>query len=78
MVTHTAVIPVSERAGIEQKRSPLLLLSLIHISQPSKITKDDHVVISAHLRLLGEVFASEPLEAAVGVTGDIDHAACLL
>ena len=26
MVTHTAVIPVSERAGIEQKRSPLLLI----------------------------------------------------
>ena len=42
------------------------------------IATDDHVVISAHLRLLGEVFASEPLEAAVGVTGDIDHAVCLL
>ena len=27
MVTHTAVIPVSERAGIEQKRSPLLLIN---------------------------------------------------
>ena len=31
MVTHTAVIPVSERAGIEQKRSPLLLILRLHI-----------------------------------------------
>ena len=55
-----------------------MLVFLAAVPQPSKITTDDHVVISAHLRLLGEVFASEPLEAAVGVTGDIDHAVCLL
>ena len=55
-----------------------MLVFLAAVPQPSEIATDDHVVISAHLRLLGEVFASEPLEAAVGVTGNIDHAVCLL
>mgnify|MGYP007025219576 CR=1 FL=1 len=36
-----------------------------------------HCVAAAHLLLLWEIFGVKPLEAAMGVAGNIDHAVSL-
>jgi hypothetical protein len=42
-----------------------------------EIACDDHIVAAAHLLLLWEISGVKPLEAAVSVAGNIDHAVSL-
>ena len=59
-----------------QPVEPVCLPGLI-VPHAPEIAGDDRIVITFHLLLLGKMIRGEPLEAAVGVAGDIDHICCL-
>ena len=69
------VVSIYEQRGKGLFLQPVqpILVFMAPIPQPSKVACDDHIVLTAHVFLLGEVSASKPLEAAVGVTRDVDR-----
>ena len=73
------VVPVHKEGGKRlflQPVEPVCLPGRI-VPHAPEIACDDRIVATAHQLLLREIFGVEPLEAAVGVAGDIDHAVSL-
>ena len=55
-----------------QPVQPVLIFGA-SVPQPSEVSRDDHIVLTAHVLLLGDVFAPKPLESAVGVACNINR-----
>ena len=73
------VVPVHKEGGKRlflQPVEPVCLLGRI-VPHAPEIACDDRIVAAAHLLLLWEIFGVKPLEAAMGVAGNIDHAVSL-
>ena len=73
------VVPVHKEGGKRlflQPVEPVCLPGGI-VPHAPEIACDDRIVAAAHLLLLWEIFGVKPLEAAVGVAGNIDHAVSL-
>lgn len=68
------MVPVHEQGGkglFLQPVQPILIFGA-SVPQAAEIACDDDAVLSAHLFLLGEVFTSEALEAAMSISCDVN------